>query len=288
MVTLLNVIIGGFLMGGIYAIVAVGLSMQYGVGRVLNIAHGEFLMAGAFITWSFYTFLKISPLITFFLVGGLFFILGYIIDWSLFSRLRRISPSISVYEGNSLMACFGLQFVIQNLAMLLWGGGLKGYSYLAVPVNIGGAVFGTNRLITLVYALGISLLFYLFLTKTRTGKAIRAASQNATAAAIVGVNIDFVLSLCFALGATLAGIAGCLVSMMYSIHTAMGLEYTVIALIVIVLGGLGSITGSLIGGFILGIIGSIMSYVEPGLILVAYYLLFMLLLLIKPTGLMGR
>lgn len=288
MVTFLNAVIGGLLMGGIYALVSVGLSMQYGVGRVLNIAHGEFLMLGAFITWTLYTSYGVSPLISLPFVGAILFCLGFFLDHTLFSRLRRISPSMGAFEANSLMACFGLQFVIQNIAILIWGAELRGYSYLAIPVNIAGAVFGANRIVTLAFALGISLAFYLFLTHTRQGKAIRAAAQDAAAAGLMGVNIHFVLSLCFALGAMLAGVAGCLLSMMYSIQTTMGLEYTVIALIVIVLGGLGSITGSLLGGFILGIIGNIMTYIEPGLTLVAYYVLFMVLLLVRPTGLLGR
>lgn len=287
MVFLLNVIIGGLLMGGIYALASVGLSMQYGVGRVLNIAHGEFLMIGAFLAWTFYTSWAISPLLTLPCAAAFLFVAGFLLDRSLFSRLRYISPSIEGFEASSLMACFGLQFIIQNIAILIWGAELRGYNYLAIPINIGGAVFGANRLITLAFALGISFVFYLFLSKTKQGKAIRASSQDIYAAGLMGIDIKHVLSLCFAFGAMLAGVAGILISMMYSIQTTMGMEYTVIALIVIVLGGLGSITGSLIGGFILGTIGSIMSYVEPGLTLVAYYVLFMILLLIKPTGLMG-
>ncbi|MCX7857780.1 MAG: branched-chain amino acid ABC transporter permease [Deltaproteobacteria bacterium] len=288
MVTFLNIFIGGLLMGGIYALVAAGLSIQYGVGRVLNIAHGEFLMVGALITWYLFTIYGISPLISLILIAFVFFFFGFLLDRSLFSRLRNISPSVAAFEANSLMACFGLQFVIQNIAIVIWGAELKGFSYMASPVNILGALFGANRLITLAYSLGIAGIFYLFLTKTRYGKAIRAASQDIFAANLMGINIKFVLSLCFAFGALLAGTAGALISMMYSIHTTMGMEYTVIALIVIVLGGLGSITGSMLGGLILGIVGSIVSYLEPGLTLVAYYMLFMILLLVRPTGLMGR
>ncbi|MEM4546604.1 MAG: branched-chain amino acid ABC transporter permease [Nitrososphaerota archaeon] len=288
MVTVLNIVIGGLLMGGIYALVAVGLSMQYGVGRVLNIAHGEFLMVGAFTTWTLYKLYGMSPLISMVLVGCFLFFTGFFLNRGLFSRLRSVSPSPSVFEANSLLACFGLQFVIQNLAILLWGAELRGYSYLASPVNLGGASFGANRLVTLFFALGISLIFYLFLSLTRIGKGIRAASQDVIGANLMGIDITFVLSLCFALGAMLAGMAGSLISMMYSIQTTMGMEYTVIALIVVVLGGLGNITGSLLGGFILGVIGNLMTYIEPGLTLVAYYVLFMILLLVKPTGLMGK
>ena len=287
-VTILDVVIAGLLLGGIYALIAVGLSMQYGVARVLNIAHGEFIMLGAFITWSLYTIFGINPLASLAISGPLIFILGYILYRVLFQRLRMASASPAAYEGNSMLACFGLLFIIQNLAILTWGADMKGYSYLASPVNIGGAVFSANRLITLGFALVICLVFYLFLARTRLGKAIRAAAQDPVTAGLMGVNINLVLALCFGFGALMAGLGGTLISMSYQIQPTMGLEYTMIALIVIVLGGLGSIPGSFIGGLVLGIVGSIVTHTEPGLALVAYYAIFMLMLLARPTGILGK
>jgi branched-subunit amino acid ABC-type transport system permease component len=120
------------------------------------------------------------------------------------------------------------------------------------------------------------------------GKAIRAAAQDPSTAGLLGVNIKLVLALCFGLGAAMAASAGMLISMSYPVHSVMGMEYTVIAIIVVVLGGLGSIPGSFIGGFILGLIGSVVSFFEPGLALAAYYIIFIFLLLLKPTGLMGK
>jgi branched-chain amino acid transport system permease protein len=287
-VTILDVAIAGLLLGGIYALIAVGLSMQYGVARVLNIAHGEFIMLGAFITWSLYKIFGINPLVSLAISGPLIFILGYILYRVLFARLRTASASPAAYEGNSMLACFGLLFIIQNVAILIWGADIKGYSYLASPVNIGGAVFAANRLITLGFALLICLIFYLFLARTRLGKAIRAAAQDPVTAGLMGVNINLVLALCYGLGALMAGLGGTLISMSYQIQPTMGLEYTMIALIVIVLGGLGSIPGSFIGGLVLGLVGSIVTYTEPGLALVAYYVIFMLLLLARPTGILGK
>ena len=155
-------------------------------------------------------------------------------------------------------------------------------------VNLWGAKFGANRLVTLGFAIVIGLAFYLFITRTRMGKAIRASAQDAATAGLMGVNIDMVLGLCFALGAAMAGMAGVLISMYYPIQVVMGQEYTIIAMIVVVLGGLGSIPGSFIGGFLLGLVGSVVTYLDPGLALVAYYFIFILLLLVKPTGIMGR
>ena len=287
-VRILDVIIAGLLLGGIYALIAVGLSLQYGVARVLNIAHGEFIMLGAFISWWLYTMLGINPLASLIICGPFVFIIGYLLYRTLFTRLRNSSATPAVFEGNSMLACFGLLFIIQNMAILLWGADIKGYSYLAFPVNFGGAKFAANRLVTLGFAIIIGLIFYLFLARTRLGKAIRAAAQDPAAAGLMGVNINQVLALCFGFGALMAGFGGTLISMSYNIEPAMGLEYTIIAFIVIVLGGLGSIPGSFIGGLLLGLVGSIVTYIQPGLALVAYYVIFMLLLLVKPTGLLGK
>ncbi len=236
-VTILDVVIAGLLLGGIYALIAVGLSLQYGVARVLNIAHGEFIMLGAFVTWWLYTLVGIDPLISLAICGPMVFIIGFILYRTLFTRLRTSSASPAAFEGSSMLACFGLLFIIQNVAILIWGADIKGYSYLAFPVNFGGAVFAANRLITLGFAMVIGSVFYLFLARTRLGKAIRAAAQDPGAAGLMGVNINQVLALCFGLGALMAGLGGTLISISYKIQPTMGLEYTVIALIVIVLGG---------------------------------------------------
>jgi branched-chain amino acid transport system permease protein len=286
--TILDVVIAGLLLGGIYALIAVGLSLQYGVARVLNIAHGEFIMLGAFITWSLYTVFGMNPLVSMAICGPLIFIIGFILYRTLFTRLRISSPSPAAFEGRSMLACFGLLFIIQNVAILAWGADIKGYTYLAFPIHFGGAVFAANRLLTLGFGTIICVGFYLFLSHTRLGKAIRAAAQDSTTAGLMGVNINQVLALCFGFGALMAGLGGTLISMSYKIQPTMGLEYTMIALIVIVLGGLGSIPGSFIGGLVLGLVGSIVTYTEPGLALVAYYVIFMLLLLAKPTGILGK
>ena len=287
-VTILDVAIAGLLMGGIYALIAVGLSLQYGVARVLNIAHGEFIMLGAFITWTLYTGFGVNPVVSMAFCGPVVFIIGLILDRTLFTRLRNSSASSAAFEGSSMLACFGLLFIIQNVAILIWGADIKGYTYLAFPVSFWGVKFAANRLMTLGFAVLIGLVFYLFLARTRLGKAIRAAAQDPTAAGLMGVNITRVLTLCFGFGALMAGLGGTLISMSYKIQPTMGLEYTIIALIVIVLGGLGSIPGSFIGGLLLGLVGSIVTHVQPGLALVAYYVIFMLMLLAKPTGILGK
>jgi branched-chain amino acid transport system permease protein len=287
-VTFLDIVIAGLLMGGIYALIAVGLSLQYGVARVFNISHGEFIMLGAFATWMLFTTAGINPLISLVICGPFVFLIGFFLHKTLFRELLRTSQTIEIFEGKSMLASFGLLFIIQNVAILAWGADVKGYSYMSYGVNLAGAVFAANRLLTVVFAIFIGAIFYLFLARTRIGKAIRAAAQDPRMAGLMGVNINQVLALCFGLGALMAGFAGVLLSMCYPIQTTMGLEYTIIAIIVVALGGLGSILGSFIGGFILGLIGSIVTYFEPSLSLVAYYVIFIILLLAKPTGILGK
>jgi branched-chain amino acid transport system permease protein len=288
-VKFLDIVIGGLLMGGIYALIAVGFSLQYGVARVLNVSHGEFIMLGAFATWTLFTVWGINPLLSLIVCAPVFFAIGFAIHRTLYARLRVSSESAAVFEGNSMLASFGLLFIIQNLALIIWGAPVKGYSYLAYPVNFFGAVFSANRIVTLFTSLIIGGAFYLFLARTRVGKGIRASAQDPVAAEHMGVNINRVLALCFGFGAMMAGTGGLLLSMTSVMITPfMGLEYTLIAIIVVVLGGLGNIKGSFIGGFILGLVGSIVSYIQPGLSLVAYYVIFLFLLLVRPTGILGK
>jgi len=288
-VKFLDIVIGSLLMGGIYALIAVGFSLQYGVARVLNVAHGEFLMLGAFAAWSLFTLGGINPILSLVLCAPVFFMIGFLIHITLFKRLKISAESLAVFEGNSMLASFGLMFIVQNLALIIWGAPVKGYSYLAYPISFLGAVFSANRIVTLITSVIISVVFYLFLARTRTGKAIRAAAQDPVAAEHMGVSINKMLALCFGFGTMMAGLAGLLISMTSIMVTPfMGMEYTLIAMIVVVLGGLGNIKGSFIGGFILGLVGTIVSYIQPGLSMVAFYLIFLLLLLIKPAGILAK
>ncbi len=287
-VTVLDITIGGLLLGGIYALIAMGMSLQYGVARVLNFSHGEFIMVGAFSTLTLYTVVGINPLVCLAIIGPVIFIIGFLLHRTLFHQLSLKAPNADAYAASSILASFGLLFIIQNLALIGWGADYQAYSYLNFGVNIGGAIFSANKLVILGFSIGIGLIFYIFLARTRIGKGIRAAAQDPSTASLMGVNINRVLALCFGFGAAMAGLAGVLYSMRIPLNPAMGTQYTIIAIIIIVLGGLGSIPGAFIGGLILGIIGEIVTYIDPSLSLAAYYFIFMLLLLVRPKGIFGK
>ena len=285
----IELIFSGLITGGIYALVALGLNLQYGLMRILNIAHGEFLMLGAYLTWMVQTSFGISPLlmipVSFVVLMGL----GLVIHWLCFSRLTATSPNIDIFEARGLMVAFGLMFLIQNLVSSVWGGELRGYDYMAEPVVMGGAQFAGNKLLVFAMALVFSLGLMVLLRKTLLGKGVRALMQSQVGAQLVGINTRTLHPLMFGIGLGLSGLAGCLLSMAYTISPAMGEPYTVTALIVITLGGFGSMGGALAGGLLLGVIEAFgMHFTNPSLKALLSYVVFIGVLLLRPKGLFTK
>lgn len=287
-VKLLDIIIAGLVMGGIYALAAVGLNLQYGVVRVLNMAYGEFIMVGGFIGFWMFTLYNINPILSLIICIPTMYILGWVVHRFVFQPIRSKSENIDKFAGYSILASYGLIFIMQSLAVLAWGGRIKAYSFLSEPVEIFDSIFEANRLVAFAASIVLSLVFYVLLRITRIGKAVRAIAQDAESASLVGINVDSLYGHTFAIGAVLAGMAGVILSTMFPVSATMGFQYTVIAIVIIVLGGLGNILGSLIGGLILGLIGAVVLTLQPGLVMVAFYVMFLAILLIKPTGILGR
>jgi branched-chain amino acid transport system permease protein len=284
-----ELIASGVITGGVYALVALGLNLQYGLMRILNVAHGEFLMLGAFVTWTAFTLLQISPLVMLPVTFVLMMALGLLVHRLVFRRLTRTSPNLDVFEARGLMVCFGLMFLVQNFAQMAWGGDLRGYDYRGDPVAIGGAQFAANKLLLLALALLISGALIAWLRLTLVGKAVRALMQSPTGAQLVGIDTERLHPLMFGIGLGLSGVAGCLLSMAETISPSMGEPYTVSALIVITLGGFGSMTGSLVGGLALGVIEAVgTDLTNPSLKALLSYSVFIAVLLWRPSGLFKR
>ncbi len=284
-----ELIASGLITGGIYALIALGLNLQYGLMRVLNIAHGEFLMLGAFATWAAHTGWGWSPLlmipVSFVLLMGV----GLVVHRLAFRRLTRTSATLDIFEARGLMVSFGLMFLVQNFAQLVWGGELRGYDYLTTPVPVAGASFAANKLLLLVLALLVSGVLMLVLQRTLLGKGVRALMQSPTGARLVGIDTERLHPLMFGVGLGLSGVAGCLLSMSYTISPSMGEPYTVTALIVITLGGFGSMAGALAGGLALGVVEALgMHFTNPSLKSLLSYGIFIAVLLWKPNGLFTR
>jgi branched-chain amino acid transport system permease protein len=284
-----TIIVSGILTGSIYGLLAMGLSLQYGVARVLNIAHGEFVMVGALLTYTLYKGSGINPLVAAAIIAPLLFAIGFLLQITLFRGLKARAPAPAAFEGNALLAAFGLLYIINYIGMIRWGGIARASYYLNYVVSLAGMSFLLNRLVAFAVAVVIGVAVYLFLTRSRLGRAIRATAEDPATAGLMGVNVNIVLALCFGLGALLASIAGSLISTFYSISATIGFSNTVIALIVVVLGGLGSVPGSFIAGIIIGIVTSLVTSLwQPILVVPVYYGILLVLLLVRPAGLLGK
>lgn len=279
----------GLITGGIYAVVAMGLNLQYGLMRVMNIAHGEFLMVGAYLTWWAQTVLAVNPLVFLPAVALVLFGAGLLAYRLCFYPITRTAANADVLEARSLLVAFGLMFIVQNLAYLAWGADLRGYDFLSDSVEIAGARFGANRLLVFGFALFASLTLLALLKFTLIGCAVRAMMQSPTGAQLVGIDTAVLHPVVFGAGIALAGVAGALLSMVYEISPSMGEPYTVTALIVITLGGLGSAGGCLAGGLLLGLVEAFgMHFTSPSLKMLLSYGVFISVLLVRPRGLFAR
>jgi branched-chain amino acid transport system permease protein len=286
---LTRAIILGIMIGSVYGLLAMGLTLQYGVCQVLNISHGEFLMLGAMLTMTFSRAFGISPLLVVAIIGPLLFVIGFLLQITLFRTLKARTPSPPVFEGSALLVCFGLLYIIDFVGLEEWSALTYRNLYLMKNVSFLGASFGLNYIVACVIALAIGLAVYLFLSRTRPGRAIRATAEDPATAGLMGVNTSMILALCFGLGALLAGIGGIMISWRTPVNINIGFENTVIALVVVVLGGLGSVPGSFIAGILIGIVSRLVSeFWEPLLIVPVYYAILMVLLLVKPAGLLGK
>ncbi|MGE4242604.1 branched-chain amino acid ABC transporter permease [Ramlibacter sp.] len=285
----IELLFSGLITGGIYALVALGLNLQYGLMRILNIAHGEFLMVGAYLTWMMQVKFGVSPLLMVPLSFAVLMALGMGIHFLCFRRLTATSPNLDVFEARGLMVAFGLMFLVQNFVNWMWGGDLRGYDYLTEPVKMGGAQFAANKLLVFFLALVFAGAMIALLRMTLLGKGVRALMQSPVGAQLMGINTRMLHPLMFGIGLGLSGIAGALLSMAYTISPSMGEPYTVTALIVITLGGFGSMAGALAGGLLLGVIEALgMHFTNPSLKALLSYVVFIGVLLLRPEGLFTR
>ncbi len=281
---LADIVIGGLTTGGIYALVALGLNLQYGLMRVLNVAHGEFLMLGAYLTFTLHTGWGMPPLLTLLVTTPAAFAVGVALHRLLYARVLAAGEAGGL-EARSLLLSFGLLFVLQNGALLIWSADLQGFSYLATPVRLFGTVFPANRMVAAGVALFLSLAFYVYLRRSLAGKAVRALMQEPDGARLVGIDVARLHGRCFGAGIAMSAATGSLVSMLFELTPFMGLPYTVTALVVVILGGLGNVLGSLAGALLLGLVETAAVY-APSSVIASYGVLS--LILSSAPGLFGR
>ena len=287
--SILQVLSIGLTVGSLYALIALGLNLIYGTMRLLNIAHGELIMIGAYITYSLFTRLGVSPLISIFVVMAGCIALGLLICAGIFLPIIKKAKSVSGTESSSLLVFFGLSIILTNVACLVWSADIRGYSYLTKMVNVWGVSLMYNKVVVLGIALVVGIGCYLLLQKTLLGKAVRALIQDREAARLVGINTSFIYFFSFAMAFAMAGLAGSLLSMFYEITPFIGMSYTIVAFIVVVLGGLGNLFGSLLGGFLLGLLEAIgVTVASPGYRPLLSYAVFVLVILLRPEGIFTK
>jgi branched-chain amino acid transport system permease protein len=288
-VLVVDIVLTGLIIGGMYALTAIGLTLQYGVARIMNLAYGEFVVAAALASYWLFTTQAVSPLLGLIAVVPLAFALNWAIYQVLLAPLVRRAKNDGMLEVDSILATFGLLFIVQGILLVSFGGQYFSYSYLSIPVSVLGSNLAVNRLIALAFAAVIGTALYLGLTRTRLGTAIRAVAVDPVAAQLVAIDVRRASAFAFALGGALVAAGGVLVSMFLTLNASMGVVFTMKALIVVIMGGVGNLIGALAAGLLLGIAETFVArLVDPGLTLAVNYALFLAVLLWRPTGLFGR
>ena len=285
----IDIIVYSIALAGIYALIAIGLNVIFGVMNVLNVAHGDFLMLGAYVAYWLFNLAGLNPFVSMLIVFLVFLFMGLIIYKFAVNKLVAKSVSASRLTNSSLLLFFGVSMAIQSLALTLWKPQYRSILYMTDTVTFFGCSISIIRLMVLTIAL-ISIVFLsIFLKKTFLGTAIRAVSQDKEAAALMGIDVNKINAFAFGLGVACAGLGGTLICMIYVINPTIGLEWTIKSLCIIVLGGLGSFGGSLAGALFLAFAESFGSLVISGgwRNLISYAILIFIILL-RPTGIMGK
>jgi branched-chain amino acid transport system permease protein len=279
----------GLFVGSNYGVVAVGLTLIFGVMRVLNVGHGELLMLGGYASYVAFSATGIDPYLSVILSATCLFILGLLLNTVLFQFVERLEEEQRI--KNSLLISFGLALVLQNVALFAFSADERSVraGYAGGAFVLAGVVFPYTRLLTFVVATIVVALLYLLLQRTYFGMAIRATAQDWEAAALAGIDVRRTYLVTFAIGSALAGVAGSLVLVTFSISPAIGLSWTLKALVVVVLAGMGSVYGAFLAGLLLGAVENLSTiWVGAEYQQVVGLLLFMAVLLLRPRGLFSR
>jgi len=284
---ILNGLANGLIVGGIYALIGVSLTLLYGVLRVVNFAHGEFVIAGSFFAFVLFSTLKIPPLLALPLAAVAFFVAGWLLYYVLIPRLALSDDP----ELMSFLMFYGVSIAAAALMLLLFEADSRSidFTFTPVSVQVGPIYISTARLVALAITIAISIALALFLFRTLPGKALRAAIMNPEAIQIMGVDIVRLSAFAFALASALAGVTGVLVALVFPAFNAFsGAEYTIIAFIVVVLGGLGNPVGALLAGVVFGLAEQMATVFLPqALAQIVGFVILVGTIFLRPSGLLG-
>ncbi len=282
---LAQVLVNGILLGGLYALMALGLALVWGVLNIVNLSHGSLIMLGGYATWFLFTGLGIDPFLALPITAAGLFVLGYVIQRGVLNLVVR-APMF-----NTLLITFGIDVILAYLAQYWFSADFRAINpaYAGSNFTLAGVTLPGVQVAAFVIAIGLTLAMWLFLLHTRSGRGIRAAAQNLVAARLYGVSPKRIYSLTFGLGAALAGVAGGLYGLVSQINPYIGGPLTAKAFVIAIIGGLDNPLGVIVGGVSLGIIESLTAlYVGPTYRDVASFGILVLVLIVRPTGLLGR
>ena len=284
MTQFLQALILGLLIGGVYALLASGLTLIFGVMDVINVAHGAFLILAAFITWSLWEATGVDPLLSILFTTPMMFAFGWLLYNTTVRRIRNAPPSASV------LLTFGLALVLEGIMGLAWGNTSTSVrpGYFDESFNVGALFLPKAQVFGCLVAIGVLTSLYAFLTRTWTGRAIRASAVNPQGAQLVGVNVAAVAAMTFAVGVAVTGAGGSIVSVLYPFLPGSHYLWISRLLGIIVLGGMGSLPGALVGALLLGI-GETMTttYIGPEWATAVPFVVIFVVLLVRPQGLLG-
>lgn len=284
-----STLILGLVLGGSYALVAVGMTLQYGIARIMNLAYGEFIILSAFMTFLAFTALGLNPLIALVIIPLFAFVAGVVLFQIMMRPLVARSGGAGKLEVDSILATFGLLFVLQGVMLWAFGGNFTSYAFLDMGVNVFGTTVAANRLLAFALSVGLGGALYLILQRSRWGLGLRAVALAPQSAALVGLNVKKIAAIGFGLGTALAACGGVMVSMFQTFSANDGVLFTMKALVIVIMGGVGNVMGALIAGVMLGLLETFVArYIDPGLTLAATYMLFLAVLLWRPEGIFGK
>jgi branched-chain amino acid transport system permease protein len=281
----LPAMLNGIATGAVYALVALGLTLIYGVLHIVNFAHGSLLMLALYGVYFLYTLLGIDPYLALPIVVPVMFVLGYVLQRTV------IATASHGREDNILLVTLGLSIVIDNLALYLWSADTRTInpSYAFDTVDLGVAFIAVPKLVSFIGALIVTGLLWLLIQRTDLGKAIRAVARERQGARLVGIDVEHIFAMSFGIGIACVGAAACLLLPSYYAHPGVGESFVVVAFTIVVLGGMGSFVGALIGGLIIGLTESLGGlFLGENLGRIGVFVIFIAILLFRPTGLFGQ
>jgi branched-chain amino acid transport system permease protein len=281
---LLEAALNGLMTGAVYALIALGLTLVYGVLHIINFAHGALLTCAMFLVWGAYAGFGIDPYLAMVIVVPVMFGFGYLVQRWL------IGPAAHGNDNNILLVTLGLSIILENGLLALFRSDTRTLDtdYSFQVVELGPLLLSTPRLIGFVTALVVTALLWLLLNRTYTGRAIRAVAREKFGATLVGIDVEHIFAVTFGIGCACLGVAACLLMPTFYVNPRTGGVFVLVAFTVVVLGGMGSITGALVGGLLIGIVESYSSlFFGDSLGQIGIFLIFILVLLVRPAGLFG-